>query len=144
MIIPTCRRGIATDGNDGFGDSPPVKYLSKVSSYSPFDQFPLFPFGDILLQPNYTILHRHSSLLSFYAPLLESSVIVLMNYDEIKSFSFLKQYSLQELYDLYLLVKLENGFGNCTPTANSSTRRLTKLWQLFLRSRKISRHPRKT
>ena len=44
------------------------------------------------------LLHIDSSLLSLYSPILENSVVILMNYDEIKSFSFLKQYSLQELY----------------------------------------------
>lgn len=53
------------------------------------------------------LLHIDSSLLSLYAPILENSVVVLMNFDEIKSFSFLKQYSLQELYfsnDSYIII----------------------------------------
>lgn len=73
--------------------------MSKGSSYSAFDQFPLFTFGNILSFSFIRFLSLgYSSLLSLYVPLLENSVVVLMNYDEIKSFSFLKQYSLQELY----------------------------------------------
>ena len=59
----------------------------------------MFPFRNILLNDLIMkLLHFDSSLLSLYAPILENSVVILMNYDEIKSFSFLKQYSLQELY----------------------------------------------
>lgn len=96
-MIPTCRRRITIDGDDGLSNPAFTEYVQEVSAYSPVDQFLMFSFGDILLLLTCGILHWHSSLLSFYAPLLENSVVVLMNYDEIKSFSFLKQYSLQEL-----------------------------------------------
>ena len=43
-------------------------------------------------------LHLHSSLLPLYVPLLDNSVMTLMLFDEIKSFTFITSMSLQELY----------------------------------------------
>ena len=48
--------------------------------------------------------HLESSLLPLYVPLLENSVLTLMEFDEIKSFSFLTEMSIQELkwfWELY-------------------------------------------
>ena len=52
----------------------------------------------------YLCIHLESSLLSLYVPILENSVITLMNFDEIKTFSFLPEMSVQELklfWELY-------------------------------------------
>lgn len=52
----------------------------------------------------YLCVHLESSLLSLYVPLLENSVITLMNFDEIKTFSFLPEFSVQEMklfWELY-------------------------------------------
>lgn len=45
-----------------------------------------------------SLLHLHSSLLPLYVPLLDNSVMTLMLFDEIKSFTFITSMSLQELY----------------------------------------------
>ena len=52
----------------------------------------------------YLCIHLESSLMSLYVALLENSVITLMNFDEIKTFSFLPQMSVQEMklfWELY-------------------------------------------
>ena len=52
----------------------------------------------------YLCIHLESSLLSLYVPILENSVITLMNFDEIKTFSFLPEMSVHELklfWELY-------------------------------------------
>ena len=75
-----------------------LKYLRKQ-----IHTIPIIKFLCMNMQISFSpfpreILHFDSSLLPLYAPLLENSIITLMAYDEIKSFSFLSTFSLSELY----------------------------------------------
>lgn len=69
----------------------------KAVPYYTCDSFSLRPYGDILFIHITVFFDKNSSLQPLYAPMLENSVVILMTYDEIKSFSFIPEFSIQEL-----------------------------------------------
>lgn len=93
-----CRGGVSPDVRAGAADSLLVHVYAKARACDLRDSIPLLPSGNILVVVALSLLHLHSSLLPLYVPLLDNSVMTLMLFDEIKSFTFITSMSLQELY----------------------------------------------